>query len=337
MGEAGKERNLLDEFVGQKDRVKALQAAIASAKERNVPLPNMLLLGKPGQGKTTLAQLIAKEMDKHLVILHAASSVDRASIADKILEAEAGILFIDEIHALDRKLCEDLYTVIDSSQMTMFAEENITVNKTEFLYIPEELPEGEIWHGQGWYVVPVVVGQIQVPQSIELSGITIIGATTDESLLPPAFLSRLSALKVYLRDYDEVELGTIATLHADELGLTLQSKTALFLAQHSRSNPRRVKQLVERAGDRARKGKVSPEAAQEALTDLGVDRAGLEPPHRAMLGVLAEGGLSRTSLGQRLGIPPKNVDHYFGDLMSQGLVRIDRKHEITDKGRQVIT
>jgi Holliday junction DNA helicase RuvB len=296
----------------------------------------MLFLGRSGLGKTKLASEVAREMGGKMVILHAPSVLDRSDVTKAVQAAEGGILFIEEIHALPRRLCEDLYQVIDTGQiiLTELAPQYSEINS--FVVSKSEMPEDRLseWKGTGRYRIPMLTGYSQVEKTVDIR-LTIIGATTDEGLLPNPFLRRLGSLKVYLRSYSQKELILIARLRAKEIGVRFSSKGLENLAVRSRHNPRRVKQMVDRAADLAPGQTVSVANVLESFKLSGVDELGLEPPHRAILQVLAEsGGISRASLGQRLGIPSRNIDIHWAELLEQGLVEIDRRHQLTAKGTQ---
>jgi Holliday junction DNA helicase RuvB len=328
---------MLNGYIGQKDRLSALKATL-SAHKNGRPLPHMLFLGNSGLGKTKLAEEVANEIGKQVIVCHAPSVIDKAFLTDKIIEAEGNVLFIDEIHALNRMLAEDLYSVIDKSVVHIEQDLVSATYKTIFALHRGQIPATMEWHGPDSYRIPVRTKKIGTTlDERALTSITIIGATTDEALLPPAFLSRLSSLKIYLRPYTVVELGTIVVLFAESIGLTIDRKAAIYLAQRSRSTPRRAKQLLERAADFAAPAtRITEDAAITAVEALGIDDLGLEQPHREILKVLADGPLSRTSLGQRLGLPAANLSLYWGDLLAQGLVTVSTRHEITQKGLAAI-
>lgn len=337
---------MLDNFTGQRDAIAPLLVAIASCERTGRPLPNMLLLGGPGRGKTTLARAVAADMGKPFATLHGSSTIERQTIIDKILAAKGGILFIDEIHALPRQICEELYRVIDDGKVS------VTVNKTQTVYrekamwvddisaLPEHLHW--LWHGPYLYMMPFTTEKPTretETRLVDVSPITVLGATTDEALLPEPFYSRLSSLVVRLRPYETEELGDIAKQHANSFGLYITPEASTEVATRSRGTPRKVKQLIERmadwtiavAGDHL----INLDIANTVLDTLGIDQYGLSKPHRDLLDVLraAPTGLSRTSLAQQLRIPPRNVEMYWAELAEAGFVSIDTRHRITDAGR----
>ena len=347
---------MLDNYVGQRDALAPLLAAIAASRKTGRPLPNMLFLGGPGRGKTTLAKAVAHETGQKFVTLHGSSTLERAAVTEKILEAEGGTLFIDEVHALPRQTAEDLYRVIDERKVTILVPKMETKWQKETFWadtveqVPPELRW--IWEGQGAgyftamrpYLKPTKEHETQ---TVEVSSITIIGATTDEALLPEPFYSRLSALTVRLREYTTEELADIASKRAEFYGMFITPRAAETVAQCSRKTPRRVEHLTDRAGNFAvMNGSPQPSGdyvidhshVEAALSAMGIDSLGLEEPHRAILGYLAraEKGLSRTTLAQSVGIPMRNLDTYWGDLVGLGLVEIQTRHQITERGRQAL-
>lgn len=325
---------MLDGYIGQQDRLTALRTAIKAAQERGGRLPNMLILGRSGLGKTRLANEIANEMQSKLVVMHAPSMIERSEIANKIVEADGGILFIDEIHALNKAICEDMYSVIDNGIILTESPTYETRLVSKYITFEEDLPPNcvEEWMGEGYYAFGenVVVGKVVAERKVN---VTIIGATTDESLLPTPFYNRLSQLKVHLREYTALELATIGILYADDKNVNIEYEAGLYLADRALSNPRRMKQLIDRSADYG--DNITLGAAFGAVEALGVDELGLEHPHRDILNALAESpdGLSRTSLSQKLGIPPRNLEHYWTDLLRLNLVTIDTRHRITDYGK----
>lgn len=336
---------MLDSYVGQRDALAPLITSIEASRVTGRPLPHSLFLGPPGAGKTTLAKAVAVELGVPSVVLNCASVTEKTTIADAAMKLSGGgLLILDEIHSLDRKQAEALFSLTDEGTVTVMRPVIGRGWAYAWMETAADLPSdypGD-FTGAGLYEVPVPMQTKETaPEQVIVGGVVILGCTTDEALLPPALLSRLSRLLVRLRAYNLDELATIADDYAATLGLKMDGDAAVLVAQRSRQSPRRVKQLTERASDYAvAQGMeyITAIDVEDALRAAGVDSLGLESPHRALLRVLdaAPNGLSRTSLGQRLGLPPRNVELYFGELAARDLVTIDTRHRITDAGRAVL-
>ena len=340
---------MLASFLGQRDAIAPLLVAIAASERTGRPLPHALFLGTSGRGKTTLAKAVAEDLDLPFVTLHGSSVIERGSITDKIMEARGGILFIDEIHRLPVQIAEDLYRVMDEGKLAVTKPVMEVTYRNQAVWLDKRQPDNPylqwLWGGPGYYTVPVAYEKPTkdtVTELVDIGHVTILGATTDEALLPEPFYSRLSGLIVRLRPYTVEELAHIAHDHAISFGLHMTMGAALDIAERSRNTPRMVKQYTERVVDWVAtkdESEARKEDVGEVMDMLGIDVHGLAKPHRDILAILSkqENGLSRTSLAQMLQIPPRNVEHYWADLAGAGMVEITTRHFITKLGIDAIS
>jgi Holliday junction DNA helicase RuvB len=243
---------LLCEFIGQDSIKDALTVALSSARKRNKPLDHILFSGPPGLGKTTLAHIIAQEMQ---VAIETTSGpvLDRPGDLAALLTPlhECDILFIDEIHRLPPVIEEILYPAMED------------------------------------YTIDLVIGQGPSARTIQLplERFTLIGATTRLGLLGSPFRDRFGII-LRLDLYDPTELATIITRSANILKIPITPDGAREIAARSRGTPRIANRLLKRAYDYAvvrGTGSIDQQIADTALSALGVDRKGLDILDRRIL------------------------------------------------------
>ena len=247
----------LDEFVGQEVVREQLSIALAAARERGEPIDHVLLAGPPGLGKSTLAHIVATEMDTRLITV-SGPGLDRKGDLVAILAdlADRDVVFIDEVHRLNRSVEETLYPAMEDG------------------------------------VVDIIMGQGPGARSLrlDLAPFTLIGATTRASLLTKPLRDRFGIV-FRLDHYSPAELVRIAQRSAGILGIQMQDDAAAELAQRARGTPRLANRLLRRVRDFAQvrgDGAIDHATAVAALDLLGVDAEGLDRLDRELLRMIAE-------------------------------------------------
>ena len=247
----------LDEYIGQ-DKAKAnLKVYIEAAKQRGESLDHVLFYGPPGLGKTTLAGIIANEMGVHMKVT-SGPAIGKPGEMAAILSnlAEGDILFVDEIHRLNRQVEEVLYPAMED------------------------------------YVIDIMVGKGATARSIrlDLPHFTLVGATTRAGLLSAPLRDRFGVVH-HLEFYNVEELKTIIVHSAKKLEVKIDEEGAIELARRSRGTPRLANRLLKRVRDFAQvqyNGEITKEVASFALDLLEVDKMGLDQNDRNILLTIIE-------------------------------------------------
>lgn len=242
----------LDEYIGQEKIKDTLRVYIEAAKQRGEALDHVLFYGPPGLGKTTLSGIIANEMGVHMKVTSGpaiAKPGEMASILSNLQEND--ILFVDEIHRLNRQVEEVLYPAMED------------------------------------YAIDIVIGKGAGVRSIrlDLPKFTLVGATTRAGLLTAPLRDRFGVIQ-HLEFYSVDELQTIIFQSARKLGVEIDRDGAHELARRSRGTPRLANRLLKRVRDFAQvkyDGIITREVAAFALDLLEVDTCGLDKNDRMIL------------------------------------------------------
>ena len=297
----------LSEFVNQEQVTSQLEIFIEAARRRGEPLDHVLLAGPPGLGKTSLAHIIAAEMEAPLVQTAGPALERKADVASFLTTLEPGsVLFIDEIHRLNRAIEETLYPAMEDRKL------------------------------------PVVLGQGAGARTVtlDLPPFTLVGATTRAGLLTTPLRDRFG-LSHRLEHYDVPELAEIVQRSAGILGVTIEPDGTAALAARSRGTPRVANRLLKRVRDYAEvrgSGIIDAAIAAEALDLLEVDAAGLDRHDRTILTAIAEkfagGPVGLSTLAAAVDEEQDTIeDVYEPYLLKQGLIkRTPRGRVITARG-----
>ena len=285
----------LQDFVGQDQLREQLAVAIEASAARGDALDHLLLAGPPGLGKTSLAQIVAAELDVPFVQTAGPALERKGDIAAFLTALEPrSVFFVDEIHRLPRTLEETFYPAMEDHRLP------ITVGQ-----------------GAGARVV-----------TLELPPFTLIGATTRAGLLSTPLRDRFG-IQARVEPYSVAELAIIVRRSAGILQIELEDEGAAAIAARSRSTPRVANRLLKRVRDFAEvrmEGVVTAQAAQRALEMLEVDELGLDRLDREILHTICvkfEGGpVGLSTLSVAVGEEQDTIeDVYEPYLLKEGLIK----------------
>lgn len=243
-------------YIGQNTIKKALEVLMRAAKGRGETMEHVLFYGPAGLGKTTLAHLVAHEMQTSLRVT-AGPALERASDIAAILTnlAPGETLFIDEIHRINKTVEEMLYPAMERRSLD------------------------------------IIVGKGPSARTIQLDlpPFTLIGATTRVALLSHPFRTRFSGGIFRLEFYQEKEIETIITQSARQIGISVDPRAIRMIAERSRLTPRLANHLLKRSRDVAyvaEQDSITPAIVEKTFDLLAIDAMGLESEDRRFLNIL---------------------------------------------------
>lgn len=286
---------LLSQYIGQRKVKQELQIYIEAARNREEPLDHVLLYGPPGLGKTTMAMVIANEMTVNIRTTSGPAIERPGDLVAILNELEAGdVLFIDEIHRLPRVVEEMLYSAMED------------------FYV-------DIMVGQGPTAHPV---------HFPLPPFTLIGATTRAGMLSAPLRDRFGIIS-HMEYYDEQDPQEIVLRSSDIFQTEIIEEGALEIARRSRGTPRIANRLLKRVRDFAQvqgDGKIDRPIADQALTLLQVDQAGLDYVDQKLLRTMIElyggGPVGLSTLSVNIGEERETVeDMYEPYLIQKGFLK----------------
>ncbi len=297
---------MLEDYIGQEKAKETLKIYIKAAKERKEALDHVLFYGPPGLGKTTLAGIIANEMGVHIKIT-SGPAIEKPGEMAAILNnlQEGDVLFVDEIHRLNRQVEEVLYPAMED------------------------------------YAIDIMIGKGATARSIrlDLPKFTLVGATTRAGMLTAPLRDRFGVVN-RLEFYTVDELETIIRRSAGVLEVEIDEAGAYALARRSRGTPRLANRLLKRVRDFAQvmyDGYITEEVANYALDILDVDKEGLDQTDRDLLVTMMEkfqgGPVGLDTLAASIGEDAGTIeDVYEPYLLKNGFIqRTPRGRVITDK------
>jgi Holliday junction DNA helicase RuvB len=276
--------SLFSEFTGQPKVKERLEIAVEAARRRKEPLDHILLSGPPGLGKTTLANIIAKAMDAPVKSTSGPTIEKASDLAGLLTNLEEGdVLFIDEIHRLQKTIEEYLYPAMED------------------------------------FKLDIIIDQGPNARSIRLNlpRFTLIGATTRSGLLSAPLLTRFP-VRERVDYYNAEQLQSIVTRSARLLEIEIDTSGAMEIARRSRGTPRIANNLLRRVRDYAQvrgDGTISAALADKALALLEIDQHGLDEMDKRILDAIVVkfggGPVGVSSLAVAVGEEPDTIEEVY--------------------------
>ncbi|HRE12366.1 MAG TPA: Holliday junction branch migration DNA helicase RuvB [Ignavibacteria bacterium] len=293
------------DFTGQEKIKTNVGVSIASSKKRGDSLDHVLFTGPPGLGKTTLAYIIAAEMNSRIITTSGPVLEKPGDIAGMLTKLQAkDILFIDEIHRIPKVIEEYLYSAMEDYKLDIIIDQ-----------------------GPGARSV-----------SLQLEKFTLIGSTTRAGLLSAPLLDRFG-INCRLKYYNIEELADIVNRSAGILKIRIEDEGALIIAKRSRGTPRIANRLLKLTRDLAivkNKGVITAEIADEALNNWEIDHLGLDELDKKILTTIIEtykgGPVGLNSIAVSVGEEPGTIEEVYEPfLVQEGFIRrTSRGREATD-------
>ena len=290
MSETSLRPKILDDYIGQTKVKENMKICIEAAKKRGEPLDHVLLYGPPGLGKTTLANILANEMNSNIKITSGPAIEKQGDLAALLTSlAPNDILFIDEIHRLSKNIEEILYPALED------------------------------------YSLDIMIGKGPTAKSIrlDLPKFTLVGATTKAGSLSTPLRDRFGIIN-RLELYSTEDLDTIIKRSAGILNVTIDDKASFELAKRSRGTPRIANRLLKRVADFGivlGDGNISLDIAREALERLEIDELGLDNTDMQILDAIINtyngGPVGIDSLATTVGEEPDTIEDVYEPYLMQ--------------------
>src|SRR5213596_2150714 len=276
--------SLFSDFTGQAKVKERLEITVAAAQQRGEPIDHLLLSGPPGLGKTTLAHIIAKAMGANVKSTSGPTIEKAADLAGLLTNLEEGdVLFIDEIHRLQKTIEEYLYPAMEDFKLDIIIDQGPNARSVR----------------------------------LNLPRFTLIGATTRSGLLTAPLLTRFP-IRERLDYYNAEQLQQIVVRSARLLNVEMEEKGAREIARRSRGTPRIANNLLRRVRDYAQvkyQGRITAQAADQALAMLEIDQNGLDDMDKRILETVimkfSGGPVGLSSLAVAVGEEPDTLEEVY--------------------------